>query len=108
MRARQKALRAYLDKRRIDPKRIDDYIQKQLNDRLSISGESMTINNVEDFISFTHLRHLGYLPGAGRLRRKYHIEFSEGWIDNDWLKCPAFVVHLIDASKIKGEVINAS
>jgi len=108
VRARQKALRAYLDKRRIDPKRIDDYIQKQLNDRLSISGESMIINNVEDFISFTHLRHLGYLPGAGRLRRKYHIEFSEGWIDNDWLKCPAFVVHLRDASKIKGEVINAS
>lgn len=108
VRARQKALRAYLEKRRIDPKRIDHYIQMHLKDRLSIGGESMIINGVEDFISFTHLRHLNYLPGAGRLRRKYYIEFSEGWIDNNWLKCPAFVVHLRDASQKKGEVINAS
>lgn len=96
--ARQKALRAYLDRRRIDPKRIAEYLERHLNSRSSIDGDSMTINGVEDFIAFTHLRHLEYLPGADRLRCRYRIESSNGWIDNDWVRCPAFVVHMRDSS----------
>jgi hypothetical protein len=52
----------------------------------------MTIASVEDFIAFTHARHLNYLPGAGRLRQAYRIETREGLIANDWLRCPDFAV----------------
>jgi hypothetical protein len=89
---RQKLLRAYLDKRRIDPKRIASYIDRQLGDRDSISGSELTIYGVEDFIAFTHVRHLAYLPGAQRLARQYTIERQDGWVDNDWVKCPDFIV----------------
>ena len=43
----------------------------------------MTIAGVEDFIAFTHARHLNYLPGAGRLRQAYRIEARDGLIVND-------------------------
>ena len=92
MQARQQALRAYLDRRRIDPKRIALYLERQLAGRGHIDGAAMTIASVEDFIAFTHVRHLGYLPGAARLRQAYRIEPRDGLIDNDWLRCPNFAV----------------
>ncbi len=91
-RARQLALRAYLDRRRIDPKRIALYLERQLAGRGQVEGAAMTIAGVEDFIAFTHARHLNYLPGAGRLRQTYRIEAREGLIVNDWLRCPDFAV----------------
>ncbi|MFZ5619693.1 MAG: Wadjet anti-phage system protein JetA family protein [Pseudomonadota bacterium] len=90
---RQRALRAYLDRRRIDPRRIANYLERIMKGQDSIEGCAMPIAGVEDFIAFTHVRHLSYLPGAGRLRRDYRIEWREGWVDNNWVRCPAFIVH---------------
>ena len=104
---RQKLLRAYLDKRRIDPKRIASYIERQLGDRDSISGSELTVYGVEDFIAFTHVRHLAYLPGAQRLARHYTIERQEGWVDNDWVKCPDFIVYR-RGSERSGGAVNAA
>lgn len=91
--ARQHALRSYLDRRRIDPRRIAHYLERQLAGRSSLDGAEMRIEGVEDFIAFTHLRHLEYLPGGGGLRRGYRIVRRSGWVDNDWVRCPAFIVH---------------
>ncbi len=92
MQARQQALRAYLDRRRVDPKRIALYLERQLAGRSHIDGGAMTIAGVEDFIAFTHVRHLNYLPGAGRLRQDYRIEHRDGLLENDWVRCPDFSV----------------
>ena len=91
--ARVQALRLYLDRRRIDPRRIARYLERQLVGRASLDGAEMRIDSVEDFLAFTHLRHLDYLPGAAILRRGYRIERRPGWVDNDWVRCPAFTVH---------------
>ena len=91
--ARVQALRLYLDRRRIDPRRIARYLERQLVGRASLDGAEMRIDGVEDFIAFTHLRHLDYLPGAAILRRGYRIERRPGWVDSDWVRCPAFSVH---------------
>ncbi len=93
VRARQAAMRAYLDRRRIDPNRIARYLETQMAGSLSKSGAAMAVASVEEFIAFTHVRHLDHLPGAGRLRQRYRVEPLEEWIDNDWLRCPGFVVH---------------
>lgn len=98
---RQKALRAYLDKRRIDPKRLGSYLERQMSDKSSITGKELSIHGVEDFIAFTHVRHLEYLPGAQQLCRHYSIEHRDGWVDNDWVKCPDFVIHR------RGEIIRS-
>jgi hypothetical protein len=92
-RERQLALRAYLDRRRIDPRRIARYLDAQLGPRTSLHGTELRIAGVEDFIAFTHCRHLAYLPGGEALRRAYRIEHPPGEIDNAWVRCPAFIVH---------------
>ncbi|MEW7996256.1 MAG: hypothetical protein G8D90_14435 [gamma proteobacterium symbiont of Clathrolucina costata] len=91
--ARQKALRTYLDRRRIDPKRLTRYLEREMGEKSSINGTQLSISGVEDFIAFTHVRHLEYLPGAQRLTRYYTIEKRDGWINNEWLRCPDFMVH---------------
>jgi hypothetical protein len=90
--ARQQAMRAYLDRRRIDPWRIALYLERQLAGRTRLEARDLTVASVEDFIAFTHVRHLGLLPGAGRLRQAYRIEPREGQVENDWVRCPDFVV----------------
>jgi hypothetical protein len=95
-RARQQALRAYLDRRRIDPKRIARYLEAQLGERISLHGAQLGIDSVEDFIAFTHCRHLAYLPGGEALRRAFYVEHPPGEIDNAWVRCPAFAVHRRD------------
>lgn len=92
-RARQDALRAYLDRRRVDPKRIEGYLLAQLDGATTMSGQAMRIQSVEEFIAFTHLRHLPYLDGAGSVRDRYRIERIDEPIDNDWVRCPGFVIH---------------
>jgi hypothetical protein len=106
--ARQKALRAYLDRRRIDPKRLASYLEREMGAQNSIHGTQLSINGVEDFIAFTHVRHLEYLPGAQRLTRQYTIERKEGWINNEWLRCPDFVVHRKGTLGNEGGTTNAA
>ncbi len=93
VRERQKRMRAYLDRRRIDPKRIVEYLEGQLGDRSRLAGSEMSISCVQDFIAFSHLRHLFHINGSGQWRRHYRIEPMDAMIDNSWLRCPGFVVH---------------
>lgn len=106
--ARQKALRAYLDKRRIDPRRLASYLEQQMRDKSSITGKELSINGVEDFIAFTHVRHIEYLPGAQAVCRQFSIKHREGWIDNDWVRCPDFSVHRRNRKSHSGGRENAA
>lgn len=99
LRARQQALREYLNRRRIDPRRIAAYLETQLGTAEQMAGAAMSIAGVEDFIAFTHLRQLPYLAGAGQLRRRYRVERREGWIDNAWVRCPNFVVQRVSGEE---------
>ena len=73
-----------------------------------ICGNELAIYGVEDFIAFTHVRHLEYLPGAHQLRHHYIIQKIEGWVDNDWVICPDFVVHRRSTVQSIGGTINVT
>jgi hypothetical protein len=90
---RQKQLREYMNRRRIDPRRIVAYLERHLGEAGQIAAEQLPIASVEDFIAFTHVRHLPYLPGAGRAQRAYRIETSDTWIENEFIKCLSFTVY---------------
>lgn len=96
---RQRAMRAYVDRRHIDPRRIEAYLDAQLQGRDRLASEAFAIASVEDFIAFTHLRHLDYLPGAERLRRRYRVERLDGITENEFVRCSRFVVHQIAKEK---------
>ena len=90
---RQKKLREYMNRRRIDPKRIVAYLEQHLGNADYIAAEHLPIQSVEDFIAFTHIRYLAYLPGAHRLQRAYRIERSGNTVDNEFLSCPGFTIY---------------
>jgi hypothetical protein len=92
---KQRALRAYMDRRRIDPRRIELYLDTHMKDAIRLSSEQLPIVEVEDFIAFSQTRHLNYLPGAERLRRRYRVERLEEMMENAFMRCPRFIVHRI-------------
>ena len=91
--ARQRDIREYLSRRRVSAEGIAAYLEEQMGDFENLEGSEMQIKTVEDFIAFVHLRHLPYLSGMQKLQRKYRIERRQGWIDNQRLRCPGFIVH---------------
>lgn len=96
---KQRALRAYMNRRRLDPQRIEAYLDTYLKGKDSLTSEQFVIVTVEDFIAFTHLRHLEYLPGAERLRRRYRVEPLAGVTENEFMRCPRFIVHRISTER---------
>jgi len=89
---RQQQLRDYMARRRIDPRRIEDYLKRHFDaGQPALAAADFAIDNVEDYIAFTHLRHLGRLgPGAARLARRYRAETLDDEFENDYLRCPNF------------------
>lgn len=89
---RQQQLRDYMARRRIDPRRIEDYLKRHFDaGQPALAAADFAIDSVEDYIAFTHLRHLGRLgPNAARLARRYRVEPLEGNFENDYLSCPNF------------------
>jgi len=91
--ARQRALREYVNRRRVDVGRIVGYIERHLQNRECIDGEALAINTAEDFIAFAHLRHLPHLGAQGqRAARQYIVRVEDGLMENEFVRCPRFSV----------------
>lgn len=91
--ARQRALREYVNRRRVDVGRIVEYLEQHFQDRERIDGEELAIATVEDFIAFAHVRHLPYLGAQGqRAARRYIVRIEDGLMENDFVRCPRFSV----------------
>lgn len=90
---RQRALREYLSRRRVDVGRIVAYLERHLRDRDHIDGEALTVETVEDYIAFSHLRRLPYLGTEGcRAARRYQVRVEESEMENAFVRCPRFSV----------------
>lgn len=89
----QRRVREYLGHRRLDPRRIEVYLDAWMQGRWEIAATELPIKSVEDFVSFAHLRHLSYLgePGS-RLRRHYEVNLGDTSMENDWLRCRNFTI----------------
>ena len=91
--ARQRALREYVNRRRVDVGHIEDYLERHLQDQERIDGEDLTIETVEDFIAFAHVRHLPFLGAEGRrAARRYNVRVESGLMENAFVRCPRFSV----------------
>lgn len=91
--ARQKALRAYLSRRRVDVGHIVAYLERHLGDQDQIIAEALTVESVEDYIAFSHLRRLHHLGPAGRrAARRYHVQVEDEQMENAFVRCPRFTV----------------
>jgi len=91
--ARQRALREYLSRRRVDVGRIVAYLERHLGDQDQIDAEALTLETVEDYIAFSHLRRLPHLGPAGRrAARRYEVRVEDEQMENALVRCPRFSV----------------
>lgn len=90
---RARELREYETRRRITPRLIHDYIERNLAGRDSLAAADFEIRSVEDYIAFSFLRRLTSLGPRGRqLIGSYAITFDGSTIKNRWTECRGFTV----------------
>lgn len=93
---RIRAVREYLKRRQIDPKRIEEYLERSLSGQREISARNLFIETVEDFVAFSHLRQLQQFEQMGRAGQRlvqgYEIRHSDEFHENQWLRFKDFTV----------------
>lgn len=91
--AERVAVRNFIMRRMISPKRIMDYLERCMKDRRTMSAEEFTIETVEDYVAFTAIRRLHYLDPHNKHRsRNFSITRCDDYIETPWIKCRRFVI----------------
>lgn len=93
---RLKAIREYQKRRQVDPKRIEEYLERSLANHNEISARDLSIETVDDFIAFAHLRQLQRFSQMGKagqhLTNGYEVLPSNTFHENRWLRFKDFTV----------------
>ncbi|WP_420963846.1 Wadjet anti-phage system protein JetA family protein [Brucella sp. IR073] len=99
--------RAYLDRLIISPVKVSRFLERRVPPHGEISGASLTIETVDDFLAFEAVRLLvagglgmddnSTLAMALRGRFEFVRDDAQG-VSNDWLDCPGFIVKRLDGS----------
>lgn len=93
---RLKAIREYQKRRQVDPKRIEEYLERSLTNHNEISARDLSIKTVDDFIAFAHLRQLKRFAQMGKagqhLTNGYEVLPGNTYHENQWLRFKEFTV----------------
>lgn len=91
--ARSRALTEYMAKRRVTPEKVAAYLERHLEDRDQVDAAELTIESVEDYIAFTHIKQLHRLGGkANSLSARYLVTPGEELCRKSLIECPGFTV----------------
>lgn len=91
--AKSRALTLYMARRRATPEKVVAYLERQLAQQDEVSAREMTIETVEDYVAFTHVKQLSRLGGKGyALATRYLVTPTDEPCRNRWLECAGFVV----------------
>lgn len=88
---RQQAMRRYVERRRIDPARVVNYLEKHIAPGNTAHAADLPIDTIEDYLAFCRIR---LLPRQSKgISRRFEINIdSETWFENDYLRCRDFSV----------------
>lgn len=91
--AKSRALTQYMARRRVTPEKVVAYLERHLAQREEVTAQEMTIETVEDYVAFTHVKYLSKLGGKGNgLAARYVVTPIGEPCRNHWLECGGFVV----------------
>jgi hypothetical protein len=76
-------MRLYQQRRKIDPLKIGEYIEKHMGERTTIDAADFTITSVEDYVAFCHIPWLRYLKGGASVAARYTITTSDEQVKNE-------------------------
>ncbi|MCV6590960.1 MAG: DUF5716 family protein [Marinobacterium sp.] len=84
----------YKARREVTPKKIGDFIERQLRGRKKIEAKDFEINSIEDYICFSYVRHMATLGKQGRKTAdRYEVRFRDNYIQvADVVECRDFVI----------------
>lgn len=85
------ALVAFQSRLAVTPAKLADYLERMLGTRAEMRGSEFQVETLDDFIAFERLRELPFLAG-GALAGRYRVETAREMIENEWIRCPDFVV----------------
>ncbi|MGB1238522.1 MAG: Wadjet anti-phage system protein JetA family protein [Pseudomonadales bacterium] len=87
--------KAYKERREVNIKRIDNYLDKHLAKGEARKASEFKIDTIEEYICFSYVRHLASLGKKGKATAdSYNIEFSENYIEvAEMVECRDFVIH---------------
>jgi len=93
---RLKAIREYQKRRQVDPKRIEEYLERNLSSHNEISARDLSIETVADFMAFAHLRRLDRFAQMGKagqhLANSYSVIPGNIFHENQWFRFMDFTV----------------
>jgi len=91
--ARSRALIAYMARRRITSEKVVAFIERQLAGKDMVTAEEMTIETVEDYMAFTHIKRLSTLGKKGNAdAARYLITPTSEPCANRWLESRGFII----------------
>jgi hypothetical protein len=91
--ARSRALILYMARRRATPEKVVAYIEQNLAKKDQVNAQEMVIETVEDYVAFTHVKHLAKLGGKGyAFSTRYTVTPTEVPCRNRWLECGGFLI----------------
>lgn len=104
---RRQLERAYLDRLTVSPAKVSRFLERRVPPFGETSAAYMKIETIDDFLAFEALRvmvaaGLG-ASGESRLARELRGRFElvsdgAGYVCNEWLDCPGFLVKRLDDS----------
>jgi hypothetical protein len=88
------AQRRFHEARQVTVAKLQSYLQRQMTELAEKHITEFSINSVEDFVCFDHLRYVGSLGvNAKIIENEFEIKFSEQYLDvHQFVECREFVV----------------
>lgn len=96
--ARDRALKAYLQRRSDNPKRLTSYLERELGSKNAITTDEMAINSLDDLLAFLELRKLindGVSQGSVfRPLLKYYkvVSNPNRLTNNEYIRAPQLII----------------
>ena len=88
------AQRRFHEARQVTVAKLQSYLQRQMQDQTEKHITTFSIDTVEDFVCFDHLRYVGSLGiNAKLIEKEFEVKFSERYLDvHQFVECREFVV----------------
>lgn len=86
--------RLFHEARQVTVGKLQSYLDRQMQDQMSKHILEFTIDSVEDFVCFDHLRYVGSLgTGAKKVENIYEVQFTDQYLDvHEFVECREFNV----------------
>jgi hypothetical protein len=90
IKGQKRLIKEYLQRRVMSPAKIEEYLDRQMMEKTSLTAEDFEIETVEDLLAFAFVPFLGHMRGSSE--STFSIRRTGKRIETPWMECSDFVV----------------